>query len=331
MQTQKDSKQVRIKTVYIHLTHACNLRCKYCYFDSNRAEENELSLEELGFLFEDIVALSAQRVVFTGGEPLLRPDLFEIADAFWKADPKKQVRLCLISNGSLIGEKEADSIAKLFDEVRVSVDGSREVNDKLRGDGAFDGAMKAIDSLKNAGIFPSVSITITNANVDCLSEFLSFLLREKVAVAFNLVPFRPVGRGAYHKELEFPLHKARLAIVDFWQSHFGASLGLMDRLVNSDLASCGRCGVGSYINIHSDGSVYPCHVLSVREFFLGNIRQTRLSTICQDSIILKNLCHLDFTTVKVKSAKLRRSLSSAVCLGEVYRCDPEELFRLLRG
>ena len=221
MQTQKNSKQIRIKAVYVHLTHACNLQCVYCYFNSNKAGENELTLKELSSLFEDIATLSAQRVTFTGGEPLLRPDFFEIAKAFWKANPRKRVRLFLISNGSLIEKTEAAFIAKMFDEVRISVDGPREVNDKLRGDGTFDGAMKAIDRLKNAGIFPSVSITVTNQNVDSLSEFLSFLLREKVAVAFNLVPFRPVGRGAYHTELKFPLNKAKSAIVDFWQSHFG--------------------------------------------------------------------------------------------------------------
>ncbi len=289
--------------------------------------ENELPLDELSALFKEIVPLTPRKVVLTGGEPLLRSDLFDIAHSFREVDPDKRVRLCLISNGVLIDKEKACLIAQVFDEVRISIDGPIEVNDRLRGNGAFDAAMKAIHCLKGAGAYPSVSITVTTENVPHLSAFLSFLLKG-VTTEFHLTPFRPVGRGAWRPDLDCPRQEARLAVVDFWQRHFGAPSRLTES-VNTNLASCGNCGVGSYINILPDGSVYPCHVLSVPEFRLGNVRYTKLSAIVQESTLLKHLRSIDFTQLKEGSDRLKQLLSDAICLGEVYRDAPEEFLQLL--
>ncbi len=216
-----NAKTLHLKTLYVHLTHACNLRCTYCYFDAGEAMENELSLDELRSLFKEIVLLAPRKIVLTGGEPLLRSDLFDIAHSFRKVDPDKRIRLCLISNGLLIENQKALLIAEIFDEVRISIDGPKEVNDRLRGNGAFDGAMKAINHLKSAGAYPSVSITVTRKNINHLSTFLSFLLTEGITREFHLAPFRPVGRGGQHPDLTYPSQEASLAVADFWQRHFG--------------------------------------------------------------------------------------------------------------
>ncbi len=331
MQTQKNVKPHLTKTIYVHLTHACNLHCIYCYFDAGEALESELSLDELRLLFKEIVSLAPQKVVLTGGEPLLRSDLFDIAHAFREVDPDKQVCLCLISNGTLIEKQNVSLIAQTFDEVRISLDGPREVNDRLRGNGTFDGAVKAIHNLHSAGTYPGVSITVTTENVPHLSGFLSFLLREGVTTEFHLAPFRPVGRGALYLDLACSPREARLAVADFWQRHFGIQSGFAEAADTVNLASCGNCGVGSYINILPDGSVYPCHVLSVPKFLLGNVRQTKLSTIIQESTLLKNLRNIDFTQLKGGSDRLKQLLTNAICLGEVYRDATEEVCRFLNN
>lgn len=324
-------KQQQLRTIYIHLTHACNLRCSYCYFDAGEPIDNELSLDELRLLFKEINLFTPQKVVLTGGEPLLRSDLFDIAEAFREVAPDRKIRLRLISNGMLIDKQEALRIAKFFDEVRISIDGPREINDRLRGNGAFDGALQAANVLRSAGVHPSVSITVTTENIAYLSGFLSFLLREGVTTDFHLAPFRPVGRGALHPDLACSPREARLAIADFWQRHFGIHSNFAESSSNANLASCGNCGVGSYLNILPDGSVYPCHVLSVPKFLLGNVRQTKLSAIVQESTLLKDLRCLDFTHLKGGSNRLRQLLNNAVCLGEVYRDAPEEVFHFLNN
>lgn len=323
MNIKEIEKPYCVKTVYVHLTRACNLRCSYCYFAAGEAMKLELSPNEFSLLFKEILSLAAKKVVFTGGEPLLRTDLFDIALAFREADPSRQIRLCIVSNGILIDARRAYRIAQVFDEVRISVDGPLEVNDKLRGKGVFQGAMKAIHYLRSAGAHSSVSITVTAVNLPYLSDFLSFLFQEKLVTEFHLAPFRPVGRGAEHSDFVCSWREAQLAVADFWRSHFGAP----SRLGEADaykLVGCGNCGIGSYINIHPDGSVYPCHVLSVPEFFLGNVRQTKLLDIVWESSTLKRLRDLDFKHLTRSSERLKQLLNNAICLGEVYRDAPEE-------
>jgi len=319
----------RPKTVYLHLTKRCNLGCIYCYFDAAKPMEPELSLDELNGLFRDILLLKPKRLVFTGGEPLLRSDIFDIAHLFRQIDVEKQISLCLMSNGILVNNQTSLSIARLFDEVRISVDGLEEVNDRLRGKGSFQKAMKAIDSLKNARLSPGVSITVMSPNAGYLPSFLSFLLKEKLVSAFHLSPFRPVGRGAQHPELVYPWREAQSLIAQFWQQHFGAP----QRLKKADayrLINCGNCGVGSYLNIHPDGNVYPCHVLSVPDFLLGNVRQSSLVDICQNSDLLRQLGELDFTRLTQVSQHVKGLLADAICLGEVYRDARQEIDGLLK-
>jgi len=317
------------KTVYLHVTKACNMHCTYCYFDAGTPMENELTLDELKSLFKEIASIKPQTLVFTGGEPLLRKDLFDMAKAFRKTDPNKTIRLRLISNGTLINQENAQRIAYAFDEVRISVDGSRPINDKIRGTGAFQSAMNAIHNLKEAGLYPGVSITITRLNINHLQSFLSFLLQEKFITDFHLSPFRPVGRGASVKNLEYPWRKAQLVVADFWQKQFGAPSKLKEaeayRLMN-----CRNCGIGSYINIHPDGAIYPCHVLSVPDFLIGNVRTQSLSKMPLESTLLKTLHSLDLSQIAGASKRLTHLLENAICLGEVYRDAREELMTLLK-
>lgn len=318
-----------VKTVYLHVTKRCNLDCVYCYFDAGQSMQSEMSLAELGTLFRDIVLLRPQKLVFTGGEPLLRRDIFDIARLFHQIDPERHIRLCLMSNGTLVDASVASSIAQYFDEVRISVDGPEEVNDKLRGKGSFRKAMKAIHILNSLGMYPGVSITVMKPNAACLPSFLTFLLKQKSVTEFHLSPFRPVGRGAGHPEFVYPWREAQLLVARFWQQHFGIPSRL--REANSySLMNCRNCGVGSYLNIHPDGSVYPCHVLSVPEFLLGNVRQSSLLDIYRGSTLLRQLRELDFSRLAETSDRVKQLLGNAICLGEVYRDAREELSDLLQ-
>ena len=319
----------RPKTVYLHLTKRCNLDCIYCYFDAGKSMKSELSLGDLAKLFRDIVLLGPKKLVFTGGEPLLRSDIFDIACLFRQIDVGKQTSLCLISNGTLINSQTAKSIAHTFDEARISIDGPEVINDRLRGRGSFQKAMKAIDNLRHAGLSPGVSITVMSPNANYLPSFLSFLFKERFVTNFHLSPFRPVGRGAQHYELVYPWREAQLLIAQFWQQHFGAPQNLKEADAYQ-LIDCGNCGVGSYLNIHPDGNVYPCHVLSVKDFLLGDVRRSSLIDIYQNSNLLRRLGELDFTKLAQTSEHLKLLLANSICLGEVYRDAYQEIDSLIK-
>jgi len=312
----------RIQNIYLHLTKQCNLSCTYCYFDAGARGENELSLSQMERLFEDIKKLCPRKIVITGGEALLREDFFDISHSLNAI--RGATKLCLISNGTLINELIAKKIVNTFDEVRISLDGPKEVNDRLRGQGAFDGAIKAIRYLWLAGISPEVSITATSRNVDGLPEFLTFLKNDMFVSSFHVSLFRPVGRGLVRPDLEVSWREVQSKLTEYWRKCFGdPSVNMLTE--GFTLADCGRCGIGQHINILPDGSVFPCHVLSFPEFYLGNIKETSLIEIIDHSILLDKLRKLDFNQFYSMPEELDTILQNAECMGEVFIEHPQML------
>ena len=322
MEKEIDKNKKSIKNIYIHVTKLCNLHCKYCYFNAGKAMKNELHSSELLSLFKEIVFIEPKKVIFTGGEPLLRKDIFCLVNNFHKMIDGKRINLCLISNGLLIDDKTALKIAELFDEVRISIDGPPEVNDILRGNGSFKNALNAINNLKNAGISPVASVTITSLNLPLMKDFLSFLLDELFITNIHLSILKPSGRNLDHPELKCSWEKVEQIISEFWQNRFIKS-SLTENRKRPTLASCSSCGLGEYINILPDGAVYPCHVLSEPRFFLGNIREQKLSDIIYKSKTLVNLKNIDFKKLIKIDKNLKKLLQNATCMGEVYRDNPD--------
>ena len=136
---------ISLRNVFLHVTKACNLRCEYCYFSASRPMPDEMTAEEFDRLWPDMVAISPQKVVFTGGEPLLRPDILDLLRGLRDADPDHLVLRCLNTNGHLVTKELARELVGLADEVRVSLDALPRRNDALRGEGNFDAAMRALD------------------------------------------------------------------------------------------------------------------------------------------------------------------------------------------
>ncbi len=322
MEKETGKNKTNIKNIYIHITKLCNLNCKYCYFDAGKAMKKELHFSELLSLFKEIVLIEPKKVIFTGGEPLLRKDIFNLINNFRKMLNGKKVNLCLMSNGLLISNKIALKIVELFDEVRISIDGPPEVNDILRGAGSFNNALIAINNLKNAGTSPVVSITMTSLNLPMLKDFLSFLLDELFITRFHFSIIKPYGRNLDQPELQCSWEKAQQIISDFWQNRLIQSSS-PENIRGPALISCSNCGIGNHINILPDGTVYPCHVLSEPRFFLGNIRKHKLSDIVSKSKTLNNLKSLDFAKLVKIDSNLKKSLQNTTCLGEVYQNNPE--------
>ena len=105
--------------------------------------------------------MKPQKVVFTGGEPLLRMDIMDQIRGLRDADPGHHVLRCLNTNGHLMTPELARNLVGLVDEVRVSVDALPERNDSLRGRGSFEAAMKALDDLHAVGFEPKALVTVT--------------------------------------------------------------------------------------------------------------------------------------------------------------------------
>ena len=171
----------------------CNLHCVHCYSKSeNKIYPNELTTTEAKAFVEDLAEFGVPVLLFSGGEPLLRHDLFEIA----KLASSKGIRAVLSTNGTLITEAAAKQLKTAgFSYVGVSLDGIGETNNKFRGkENAFEAAVAGIRNCLNAGVKPGLRFTVTKHNVKDLPEIFNFIEAEKIPRAcFYHLAY--VGRG----------------------------------------------------------------------------------------------------------------------------------------
>lgn len=177
-----------------NLVRRCNLLCRHCYSGSTDKDfSGELSTAEVATVMADLRAFGVPALILSGGEPLLRPDIFELA-----AEAKRLAfpSVALSTNGTLIDEAMADRIADAgFDYVGISVDGIGEVHDTFRGRaGAFAEAMTGIRLCAARGIKVGLRFTMTRDNAHHLADILVLLRSERVG-KFYLSHLNYAGRG----------------------------------------------------------------------------------------------------------------------------------------
>lgn len=305
---------ITVRSVFVHVTKACNLRCSYCYFSASRPLPDELTTDDFSRLWPDFVSIRPQKVIFTGGEPLLRPDILDLLRGLREADPEHQVIRCLNTNGQLVTTEVAHALVGLADEVRVSIDGLPARNDALRGSGSFRDALQALEHFRDAGFQPKALVTVTLTSLPDLEELLCLLI-ERSITHINVNPFRQIGRGKGHPELVAQTAQISAAV----ERALSRCLPGYPPSIESQVPeSCSNCGVGSFLNIMPNGDVYPCHVLVEREFRCGNVRDQSLRDICLSSGLLGNLQALNFRDLARQDQRVDELKQPKVCLGNVY-------------
>lgn len=175
----------------LETTAACNLRCAYCRADAAASPaRGELSTGEVMALIEEVAPMRPL-LILSGGEPLLRPDIFDIA-AFASSHG---IRVALATNGTLLTPEVVDSIIDSgISRVSVSLDGATaERNDATRGTGSFDLAVRGIGHLRERVDF-QINMTMTQRNDDQVEPMLE-LAQKLGAVAVHFFFMVPTGRG----------------------------------------------------------------------------------------------------------------------------------------
>ena len=176
-----------------NLIRRCNLTCKHCY--SISADTNfpgELSTEQVYAVMDDLKAFRVPVLILSGGEPLLRPDIYDIA----KRAKGKGFYVGLSSNGTLIDENNIDKIAECdFNYVGVSLDGLGATHDRFRRlDGAFDASLKGIRLCRDLGLKIGVRFTMTQDNAHDLPGLLK-LVEDEGIDRFYFSHLNYAGRG----------------------------------------------------------------------------------------------------------------------------------------
>jgi len=198
----------RKPVVVWNVTRTCNLRCLHCYSDSAaRGYRGELNHVQGRALLADLAAFGVPAVLFSGGEPLSRPDLFEFAEYARGLG----LKITLSTNGTLIDAVRAARIRSIgFTYVGISIDGIGPINDYFRGRrGAFQRAVRGIRNCMDAGQKVGLRLTLTPHNVHNLDAIFDFITREGIqrACFYHLVP---AGRAT--GETTLPHVQSRKAI-----------------------------------------------------------------------------------------------------------------------
>ncbi len=189
LQFSKDKKPV----VVWNVGRRCNLRCVHCYSESRNVDySGELSHEEGVRLIDDLAAFGAPVMLFSGGEPLMRPDIFELIEHA----VAKKMRAVVSTNGTLITR---DTAAKLKDAglsyVGISLDGLEETNDHFRGvPGAYKRALEGVRNCLALGVKVGLRFTMTRSNYQDVPGILDLIEKEGIPrVCFYHLVY--TGRG----------------------------------------------------------------------------------------------------------------------------------------
>jgi len=200
-----------VKPVVIwNLTRRCNLRCRHCYSVSADVDfPGELTHDQAMAVLEDLGGFGIPALILSGGEPLARDDLFEIA----ARARQMGMYLALSTNGTRIAGAQADRVAEIgFDYVGISLDGIGATNDWFRGQaGAFDQGLAGARACKARGVRVGLRFTLTEDNAEQLPDLLALAEAEGID-KFYLSHLVYAGRGDKHRGADASWRRSREAM-----------------------------------------------------------------------------------------------------------------------
>lgn len=191
----------RLLTLDLELSRRCNLRCIYCYANSGEALEGELSLEEIFNVVDQAIGLGIKRVsIVGGGEPLIYPDFFKIAEYI----REKNIPTIVFTNGTVISEEIANRLSELKISVVVKLNSfNKETQDYLAGGlkGTFERISQGLHNLLNAGypkdgIQLGIETVICRQNIEELPDIWLWARKRGIIPYFETLT--PQGRARLH-------------------------------------------------------------------------------------------------------------------------------------
>jgi radical SAM protein with 4Fe4S-binding SPASM domain len=295
-------KAERLEELWIYITNRCNLFCEHCLVDADSAPKKELNNKALKKIIKEGADLGAKRIFFTGGEPFLKKDIFELI-VFVTLELKKE--LVILTNGTLLDEQKVNRLASLPGVVlQVSLEGSSpDINDSIRGKGNYHRTLKTIELLRKRGIRTIVTSTATKKNIDDIPR-LSWLLHSKDVRTHHILWVHERGRAAKNPVSVHPKKLVNLMKnlrdnkikVDNWESFKARVNGKRGKKVDGCNAAF------SSLSIDSNGGVYPCPSLNGDErFLMGNIK-SGIQDIWLNSDMAKRF--RDISVAKIQGCKV---------------------------
>ncbi len=261
-----------VESAHIDITNRCNLSCLHCVNDSGECYPDELTTDEIKSLIDTLSCMGVDIITFSGGEPLMRPDFFEIV----KYARKAPMTVYIFTNGTLITEDIIKRLKKAcVSRFYVSIDSVTEhIHDTFRGQkGALKRTLASIHLMKEAQfqVIPCVSVNQMNKNdiVHVLQYFKEQNLKD-----FQLMPVRFSGRGIQGISLT-PEEYYVILVEQFTYLKEEFPEGIVTLYRREKV----KCGIASdSIAIKADGTILPCPGC-ISDMGVGNIREVSLEEL----------------------------------------------------
>ncbi len=308
--------------VSYNLTRKCNLKCSHCYINASQKElDGELNTEESKRLIDQIADISRPLLILSGGEPLLRKDVYELV----RYGTEKGLRMGLGSNGGLIDQKAAWSLKEAgIKTVSISLDSNLpKQHDEFRGvAGSWNKAIGAIKALRDNEILVQVNTTLTQQNYDQIDDIMT--LTEEIGVEnFHLFFLVPTGRGAKMADISPAMYedmiKGTFAKTHKHHLNVRPSCAPQFMRIAKDMGLDMRqwirgCIAGMYYcRVYPNGDITPCPYLPLK---LGNVREKTFGEIWFNSPVFKALRNPD--TLKGKCGACEYKTVCGGCRARAY-------------
>lgn len=324
------------------VTRNCNLSCIHCRASATMGPySNELDTDASLALLDQIGEVGKPVVILTGGEPLLRPDIFQIA----RYGTRKGLRMVMAPNGTLITEAIATEMAGAgVQRISVSLDGAtRESHDRFRQvEGAFDGAIRGIEKAKGAGVEFQINTTITQQNLDEIPKIQELAVKLG-AVAHHIFLLVPTGRGKYIVDQEISSEQYEKTLNWFYDQKESVPLQLKAtcaphyyRILRErarkegksvsfkthglDAVTRGCLGGTAFCFISHTGIVQPCGFLDLN---CGDVTKVPFGVVWRESEIFKTL--RDFNRLKGKCGRCEYRKVCGGCRARAYEATGDYL------
>ncbi len=329
-----------LRMIAWELTRSCNLACVHCRASAERGPyEGELSTQEVFRVMDEIGAFSKPVIILTGGEPLLRPDIFELASY----GTAKGFRMVMATNGTLFDDETVQKMkASGIQRISISLDGpTAETHDAFRKvKGSFEGSLRGIEMAKKGSIEFQINTTITQANLHLIPDILRLAV-DLGAAALHIFLLVPTGRGKELKDQEISpldyektLHwfydqvdKVPLQLKATCAPHYYRILRqrakqegkkITPKTHGLDAMTRGCLGGISFCFISHVGQVQPCGYL---ELNCGNVREKSFQEIWMNSEIFRNLRNTDSYQGKCGRCEFRKVCGG--CRARAYEISGE--------
>ena len=306
----KRGKLVAPLNVFLQITNKCNLKCIHCFTHNAKGQiEQELEIDEIYRLIDDMSLYGVGKLTIGGGEPLVRKDIWDVIDYA----NKNHIRVSLTTNGTLITDNVVDKFKeRKLDYIKVSLDGSEEVHDQIRGDGSFRKATEGIKKLVDAGIHVGIRMVVSSLTYKEVDR-IHRISKELGCSSLTFSTIRPSGEAVNNKYLFDNISKTEYQyacdeVVEL-NKHSNLNINIAEDapyiplmtpdsdMLNELLPQFGCPAKGMVCEVDAYGNMSPCGFLKGligKSLIGGNIKKESIIDIWNNSSSFEKIRNIEF-------------------------------------